>query len=573
MVTASWPGTALLALGVPMCILLICLVGETQAQSSTDTPDSGLVDETQAQTSADDPDSGLVGKTQAQTSVEDPDSVLVGETQTSVEDPDSVLVGETPAQTSVEDPDSVLVGETQAQTSVEDPDSVLVGETQAQTPTEDPDSDLVGETQSQSLADTPESALGEDTLTPLSVDVREPGLIDETQPPPGELQEPGLVESGEITAIYDALTAIESVQGAYSYALSEQLYSLGLAFQIQNQHKEAFAAFKRGIHLTRINNGLHSLEQIPFIQAEINSSLMTGDFENADLRQAYLLKVQLHSLPSGEQFTDAMMQQADWQQKAWELGVGGNEASFFHLTSMAHLYRMAIQDIMQSDGPKSPRALAPLYGLMKTQYLISSAENSGYSGSARLGTELTPVDSYQVQAFKMGKSIIESIYNLEMVVHGEDSVQVAKTFVMLGDWMLWNNKRNAAHEAYVNAIEELSERDDAEIEIAHIFGNPTPMPDFDGIRTLPPSVEPGEDKVLLQFSVNLRGRVIDMERLDEYERYDRQKNKYENNTLSDLNEKKVQRLMRKIRGTKFRPRYDGLNPVVTENILRAYEVE
>lgn len=370
-------------------------------------------------------------------------------------------------------------------------------------------------------------------------------------------QDPAIAQSGDFAAIQDALAAIESDQGAYGSAIPEQLLSLGTMLQQGGQHELALTTFRRGIHLTRINEGLYSKEQIPFIQGEIQSYLGLDELELADERQAYLLKVQMRSLPSGDSFIQAVMEQADWQLIAYGLEIGGSKASFGHLQTMKNLYRMAIQDILQYEESTSPKFLPPLHGLLKTQYLLSAFETKN-QGSYMPTTDLRiQFNRAQGGGFKMGISIIKSIRQVEMNSHGQNSLQVVKTLVMVGDWNLWNNKREASHLAYLEALQELTTLDDAELQTKQLFGEPVPLPDIDGLRRMPATVEPDEGVVLLEFGVDERGRVFQITRLDEVE----------------ADEEIVKDVMKIIRRTKFRPRYDGLEPVVTEKILRAYEIE
>ena len=53
-----------------------------------------------------------------------------------------------------------------------------------------------------------------------------------------------------------AITDLESAQGAYATQLPEQLLGLGLSLQNAGQHEEAVRVFKRGVHLARVNDGL-----------------------------------------------------------------------------------------------------------------------------------------------------------------------------------------------------------------------------------------------------------------------------------------------------------------------------
>ncbi len=390
----------------------------------------------------------------------------------------------------------------------------------------------------------------------LAILVNSPVLVtqaqESTEPP-----ESVLVDTEEIQAFRDALASIESDQGAYAKALPEQLISLGLALQQQGRHKDAVAVFKRGVHLARINNGLYSAEQIPFIQGQISSNLAVGELTEADQRQDYLLQVQQRSLVSGELYIQALMQQASWQYNAYKQGIGEKERIFSRLLSMWDLYRLAINDIMDREGASSSKLLPPLHGMLKAQYLISMYQaNFSRSADYDARAEQHRFDAYLTQNYKKGNAIIRAIYSVEQTQYGVHSLPVVETLVMLGDWMLWHDKRESANQAYLNALRELAELDDAQAEMEHMFGEPVALPDIDGIRPLPPAVEADQGDILLQFGVNKRGHVIDLVRLDEVE--------------GDKN--KTSRLMRKLRKTLFRPRFAGGEPIVTEKMIRAYDI-
>lgn len=372
-----------------------------------------------------------------------------------------------------------------------------------------------------------------------------------------EPEEPAITESVDIKAYQKALNRIETDEGAYAAALPEQLYSLGLALQQMGQHEEAIEVFKRGIHVTRVNHGLYSLEQIPLILGEISSIYVVGDLDEVDERRAYLLKVQQHSLPSGALLTQALMEQASWQQKAYKLGVGGAEASFAHLQSMWSLYNEAIKDIVVHESANSPSLMEPLSGLLITQYLMATQTEPERANVARVSAQRNQFSNDSGQSYKMGKSIIRSIYEVERERYGENSLPVVKAMVMLGDWLLWNGRRDSAHGAYLDALRRIIKLDDAAIQVERIFGGPVALPDIDGIRSLPQSVAPGLGNVVLQFGVSKYGQVSKVTRLDEVEN----------------DGEVVRRLMRRIRKTKFRPRYEGVERVATEKVLRAYDIK
>jgi hypothetical protein len=373
------------------------------------------------------------------------------------------------------------------------------------------------------------------------------------------LTDPGVSKAADEQAFRKAIASIESSQGAYAQELPEQLLSLGLSLQAQGRHKDAAKLFKRGVHLARINNGLHSAEQIPLLQGQIASHIAMGNFSAADERQRYLYQVQVRSMGSGLQRTMAFMQQANWQHNAYRLDIG--EQRYNRLMNMWDFYRLALNEVIAQEGEASPNLLPPLNGMLQAQYLISSyqPDGDGTDSPDDLGgrQQLNRFYAYRSQSYEKGRSVILAIYGIEREQPGDQSIAAARARVMLGDWEFWHDKRDNAQQAYREALGELAERDDAQIQADLLLGMPVALPDIDGIRPLPPAVGAEQGDILLEFGVNERGRVVNLERLDENEDVDAA----------------AHRLMRRLRKTTFRPRFNAGEPIETEKLVRAYDIE
>jgi hypothetical protein len=368
-----------------------------------------------------------------------------------------------------------------------------------------------------------------------------------------------VVDTQDVEAYRDVVARIEGESGAYASELTENLLSLGLALQQQNRHTEAVDIFKRGTHIARISDGLYSATQIPLIQGEITSHIAQGNLLEADQRQQYMYKVQRRSLSSPESLTMALLQQAKWQRSAYELGVG--EQPYSRLINMWDLYRGAITQIASVNGDTSAKLLSPLHGLLQTQYLISGHQLSEGASTSGSGTtfsaqqDLNRFNAYRARSYKQGHAVIRAIYDIENAQTDDQYLAAAEALVMLGDWNLWHGAKVPAAEAYNSALTELVELEDSEFQIERIFGVPVALPAVEGVQTLPPLVSPEEADIVLEFSVTERGRVLDLTRVDEPKE----------------NEGSVNRLMRKLRATRFRPRFEGLQPVNTEKVIHAYK--
>lgn len=368
-----------------------------------------------------------------------------------------------------------------------------------------------------------------------------------------------IADSDNIKDYREIVSNIESDMGAYAPDLPEKLLSLGLALQRQGRHGEALGVFKRGTHLARINNGLYTAAQIPLIQGEITSHIAQGELQEADERQHYMHKVQQRSLASPESRTQAMMQQASWQYSAFQLGIG--EQRYDRLLNMWDLYRGALTDIADREGDASVNLLSPLNGLLQTQYLIAGYEEKNSNSSDVDSTfgarqQRNRFNAYRAQSYKQGRAVIRAIYDVEKSQTDDQYLAAAEALIMLGDWMQWHGDKEPAQHAYLEAQKELAEHDDAEQLLEQFFGAPVPLPTIESVPQLPPVVAAQEGDILLEFTVTEQGRVTQLKRLDENEEF----------------EGKANRLMRKLRITPFRPRFEDKMPVSTENIANAYKI-
>ena len=401
-----------------------------------------------------------------------------------------------------------------------------------------------------------------------------PGLSAQESPEAAAAAE-SIPDSRDVLFYRNAIAEVESSEGAYAQGLQEQLLSLGLSLQQQGRHDEAIAVLKRGVHLARINDGLYSIDQIPLLQTEIASHMASGQFVVADERQMYLYRVQQRGLDRGEVRAQALMQQARWQRRAYEMGVG--EMGFTRLLTMWDLYRLALNDVVAQEGDTSPELLVPLDGMLQSQYLIAGYQAQSSSGGFG-GDDLASrqdqgrFNAYRSQSYKKGQAVIQAIYDIDQKNNGGDKVSAARYLTMLGDWMLWHGERESAFGAYQDALMELAEADDAQQETDRLFGAPVALPSLAGVRPLPEPISSEQANLLLEFGISSRGRVTDLQRVED----DEDETTEESESATDAepvvdNEAIANRFMRKLRKTRFRPRFENGEPVATENIVWAYD--
>lgn len=361
----------------------------------------------------------------------------------------------------------------------------------------------------------------------------------------------------DVLAYQRAIGRLEQQSGAFAPGLSEELLGLGLALQRNGDHLGAIEAFKRGAHLSRINEGLYGPRQLALLRGEIESHVALGELEAADERQRYLYRVQVRTLsdrPRGE----ALMEHALWQRQAFEAGLG--EMPSQRLLRMWSLHRLALTEIAEAEGRESRALLSPLYGMLQAQYLIT-----GFVGETSSGRFITrtpaQLEAQQVgvsgEAFKEGAAVIRAIYDVRRAQEDVTLADTAEAMLMLGDWQLWSGKREDAIATYTELERELAAAESAQDLRASYFAQPQALPALPGVRALPEVTADEENALLLEFGVNDRGRVFDLRRLDE------------NPAIDD----KAEKIMRRLRKIPFRPRISDGFPVETDRVVVAYDPE
>ena len=337
-------------------------------------------------------------------------------------------------------------------------------------------------------------------------------------------ERPGLeaLQQGEAENLrrYRALIAqLELEGGAYNPALTEPILELGMALQQAGLHGEAIDLLKRGVHLARVNNGLYSEVQLALLESEIKSHIALGQFTAADERHRYLYRVQQRTLEDAGRGL-ALMRQARWQRRAYELEL--DEDGFNRLISMWNLHRMALAEFAETNGDASPTLLPPLYGMLRAQYLMSGSSGENSTGRFQrdgfsVRGEESRFNAYRGQGYRQGDSVIRAIFDVQAVQPESDRLSRAEVLAMMGDWRLWHGKYSMAMEAYAEAIIELAPAENAQESMQALFGTPIPLPALAGIRPLPERVSPERGDLLLTFTVDERGRVRDLARLDDSE--------------------------------------------------------
>ena len=467
-----------------------------------------------------------------------------------------------------------------------------------------------------------------------------PIVIDMAAPLEAERPPPPAPEPSALRVYRTYIQSMEASAGAFAPGLTEQLLGLGLNLQALNQHEEAEAVLKRGVHVSRVQSGLYSADQIPLLRAEIRSLTAMGRFDEVDERQRYLARVESEALEGTPASIAALLDQAAWAAQAWELGVGEQETHPEHLARSWEYYRLAYNQSSHLFGAQSLALLKPLEGMLRLQYDFASLQRDNASNNAFDNNNYRQTTAV-AGVYRRGEAVLSTIYGLKRV-NGASAGEQAYDLARLGDWAWWMGRRTNAYDYYeqawrsitpppepppdtsktadagattesrdtalpaedgnqiiVAAAEsvvtgETTEGDeraatdappaepepiDDPVMRAALFETATPLPDIDSHRPLPAFSRDDSGPIVVQFRVNDLGKVRDLERLvasevketaqDESEEVASSEAEFESNEDSAL----VERLFRKIRRTRFRPRYAAGQPIDTDIIIWSFDLE
>lgn len=356
-----------------------------------------------------------------------------------------------------------------------------------------------------------------------------------------------------------AIESIEREQGVFDSSLSEQLLALGLASQRAGQHREAVDVLRRGAHITRINRGLYSDQQIPFIKAEIVSLDALNDQTEADQRQEYLVRLQERALTPGVERAQAWLAHARWQRAAFLRNP--SETQFLRLADMRSVLDRAVSDL--ADTNQDVLLSETLHGLLQTYFLITwfdnSSERSPFEERASFNENQPQNNFYEYFRIsdRSAPVIIAELVKIQSRLHGDTSYAAFHASIQLADWYLWRDQSRNASDLYRQidtVIGELPDPEQASALRAELFQDPVLLPDLGGLRLIAPSVPKEEGNLSIAFNVTDRGSVRSIERVK----------------VDESIELAASRFIRQLRRAKFRPRVVAGETVTTKKMEQTY---
>lgn len=271
---------------------------------------------------------------------------------------------------------------------------------------------------------------------------------------------------------------VELNGGPFSEQLPQQLLSLGLTLQSSGDFEKAQEQFDQALHITRVNHGLFSEAQIPFVKFSIDNQLRQGNLLAADEQQRYLFFLnQRNHQGNSAALLPALEDFAEWNIFAFSAPVsapalslsGGNagekaapadEAMFRveRLINAQHIYWSIAQILVANFGVGDPRLLDAEQRIALTNYFFATtiateADTLNLSTASIPATATTTgVGSAPMlgnMGYRQGRDALERRRNYMMEMDSVTAEDKLRASLDLSDWMLYfSRQRMKAVESY-----------------------------------------------------------------------------------------------------------------------------
>ena len=291
----------------------------------------------------------------------------------------------------------------------------------------------------------------------------------------------GQAEQDQTDAIEDYLTAIDGLEakhGAYSSQLSDLYLGLGTSYASKTEYSDALAAFQRGMQIERVNFGLNSLSQTPYLTSIADTESNLGNQEKSlkALNQVYQISAKNYG-GADSRMVPVINSLIDWHMNIYfqqRPKVGYNNLVMSErLANEMHSILDGNVSLDHTDGSSYYRRIADLHYVIadhitkhgepsETGFTVSTGPDSRRRSEART--------SYR--HFHRGKAALERVVQATIEQDNSTAYDQASVIADLGDWYLLFGQKLSAIKTYQLADETLDSDENAENSRQSLFGSP-----------------------------------------------------------------------------------------------------
>jgi tetratricopeptide (TPR) repeat protein len=267
------------------------------------------------------------------------------------------------------------------------------------------------------------------------------------------------------------LEEIEATSHRFNPDLVRPLTLLGDAEAGIGNYDQALEHYQRALHLSRINGGLNTPDQVEIVYREANAMKALGAFQEANDREEYAYHIlsRAHD-PTDEALLPGIYHLARWYERT------------SNVFAARALYEQAAQIIEANEKLDTAAAIPALHGIAKTYRMerfppLYASQNDPHENSVVVSR--TQRQSVSVNSFSTGESALQRIVRIRQAQQPVNRIALASSVLDLADWYTLFDKTDRASALYGHAWELMSEVED--FDVASYFAEPEllyfPAPD------------------------------------------------------------------------------------------------
>jgi len=286
---------------------------------------------------------------------------------------------------------------------------------------------------------------------------------------------PDFKESDPVSDYLEAMDTAESELSAYSLELSDLYLGLGKSHLSKQEYVRARQAFQRGMQIERVNFGLNSLSQTPYLMsiAEAESFLGNWDESEKALENLYLINTQAYGARD-PRMLPVLDELLDWYLDTYsDRSTNGGYKNLVISEKLGTRMQSILDQTNDLSDPAAPQMYRKLSHL---HYFIAShikkhgePSESGFTFNAASTASSSKSTSHM--HYRRGKLALQKVVEALELQEGTSARDEANAIAELGDWYLVFGQRASANHAYKLAYDFLGDSEQPEELQEALFGS------------------------------------------------------------------------------------------------------
>ena len=287
---------------------------------------------------------------------------------------------------------------------------------------------------------------------------------------------PSFKQSDPVSDYLDAIDIAEAELSAYSLELSDLYLGLGQSHLANREYDRARQAFQRGMQIERVNFGLNSLTQTPYLMsiAEAESFLGNWDESQKALENLYLINTEAYGVQD-PRMLPVLDDLLDWyldtySQRSTNGGYQNLVISEKLGTRMQSILNQA-DDLSDPAAPQMYRKLSHLHYFI-ANHIKKHGQPSETGFTFNASSTASSANSTSHMHYRQGKLALQKVVEALELQEDAPARDQATAIAELGDWYLVFGQRVSANQAYKLAYDFLGDNEQSEQLQDALFGEP-----------------------------------------------------------------------------------------------------